>query len=54
MRFDRSAIMRRAHKDYRYWRRVGEPRTFSACLKGAWAAARVARNSGSMKFRMAA
>jgi hypothetical protein len=49
--FDRSAIMKRAHKDFRYWRRAGEPRSFGACLSNAWAAARLARENGSPKFQ---
>lgn len=53
-RFDRSLIMQRAWKDYRYWKRVGEPRTFSECLRGAWQVARLARDSGSQKYQRAA
>jgi hypothetical protein len=53
-KLDRAAIMRRAHRDYRWWRAHGEPRTFGQCLSTAWAAARIARDSGLMKYRRAA
>lgn len=50
MKLDRSAIMKRAHRDFKYWRRVGEHRMFGECLRNAWQVARVARDSGSMKY----
>jgi len=50
MKLDRAAIMRRAHRDYRWWRAHGDPRTFGDCLRNAWAVARLARDSGSAKF----
>jgi len=46
--------MRRAHRDYRWWRAHGEPRSFGQCLSTSWAAARIARDSGSRKFQLAA
>lgn len=52
--FDRAAIMRRAHRDYRFWRRAGEPKSFGECLRGAWAVAKEARATGSMKYAKAA
>jgi len=52
-RIDRSAVMKRAWKDFRYWRKAGEPRTFGDCLRGAWAVARLARDTGSHKFQLA-
>lgn len=50
MKLDKAAVMRRAWTDFRFWQRHGDPRTFGECLRGAWAAARLARDSGSMKF----
>ena len=41
--FDRSAIMRRAHKELADWRRMGDPQSWSWCLKAAWDAARYER-----------
>lgn len=54
MKLDRSLVMRRAHRDYRWWQRHGDPRTFAQCLSGAWKAARLARDIGSQKFARAA
>ena len=54
MKLDRSAVMKRAWRDFRWWERHGDPRTFGECLRGAWAAARLARDTGSAKFRRAA
>jgi hypothetical protein len=53
-KIDRAAVMRRAHADYRWWKRAGAPKPFADCLKGAWAAARMARRIGSTKFKIAA
>jgi hypothetical protein len=53
-RFDRAAVMRRAHQDYRHWQRAEEPKSFRDCLKGAWAVAHHAREIGSHKFQLAA
>jgi hypothetical protein len=53
-KLDRRAVMQRAWRDFRWWRRHGDPRTFSECLRAAWAAARLARDSGSPKFQLAA
>jgi hypothetical protein len=50
MKLDRAAVMRRAHRDFRYWKRVGDPKPFGDCLRNAWAVARLARDSGSAKF----
>lgn len=41
-RYDKSAIMRRAHKDFAWWRRNGNPRSFARCLLTAWAVAKYA------------
>lgn len=54
MKIDRGTVMRRAWKDFRWWRAHGEPRTFGDCLRNAWAVARVARASGSTKYVRAA
>lgn len=51
MKLDKRQIMRRAHADFKWWRDRGAPRTWSDCLKGAWAAARMAKAIGSTKFQ---
>lgn len=43
--FDRHAIMRNAHKRFRDGRRLGLGWTFAQCLRTAWAAARIQRQS---------
>lgn len=53
-RFDRAAVMRRAHADFRFWREAGEPKSFGECLRTAWAVAHHARQIGSNKFQLAA
>ena len=50
MKLDRRQVMQRAWKDFRYWKRVGEPKPFGDCLRAAWSVARMARDSGSVKF----
>jgi hypothetical protein len=50
MKLSRSAVMRDAHRRYRDGKRLGLGWTFGQCLKTAWAAARLARDSGSVKF----
>jgi len=54
MRLDRSAIMKDAHRRYRDGKRLGLGWSFGQCLSTSWAAARIARDSGLMKFRRAA
>ena len=54
MKLDRAAIMRDAHRRYRDGKRLGPGWTFGQCLATAWAAARLARDSGLMKFQLAA
>jgi hypothetical protein len=54
MKLDRSAVMRDAHRRYRDGKRLGLGWTFSQCLKTSWAAARIARETGSRKFQLAA
>ena len=41
-RYDKAAIMRRAHKDFAHWKRAGAPRSFARCLSTAWAVAKFA------------
>lgn len=41
--YDRSAIMRDAHKRFRDGKRLGLGWTFGQCLATAWQAARIAR-----------
>jgi hypothetical protein len=50
MKIDKSAVMRRAHREFKYWRKAGEPKSFSDCLKLSWQVARLARDSGSQKY----
>jgi hypothetical protein len=50
-KIDKGAVMRRAHREFKYWRRVGEPKSFSDCLKLSWQVARLARDSGSQKYQ---
>ena len=42
-RFDRAAIMRRAHARSKFWLAHGVEKSWSDCLRDAWAAARQAR-----------
>ena len=42
-RFDRSAIMSRAHARRKWWLAHGDEKTWSECLQDAWAAARKER-----------
>jgi hypothetical protein len=51
MKIDKSAVMRRAHREFKYWRKAGEPKSFSDCLKLSWQVARLARDSGSQKYQ---
>lgn len=50
MKLDRRQVMQRAWRDFRYWKRVGDPRPFADCLRGAWAVAKMARAIGSTKY----
>jgi hypothetical protein len=54
MKLDRASVMRDAHRRYRDGKRLGLGWTFGQCLSTAWAAARLARDSGSVKYRRAA
>jgi hypothetical protein len=51
MKIDKGAVMRRAHREFKYWRKAGEPKSFSDCLKLSWQVARLARDSGSLKYQ---
>lgn len=42
-KFDRAAIMRRAHARRQFWLAHGIAKTWSECLRDAWAAAQQAR-----------
>ena len=42
-KFDRAAIMRRAHARRKWWRAHGVEKAWSECLQDAWAAARKER-----------
>lgn len=53
-KLDRAAVMRDAHRRFRTGKRLGLGWTFGQCLKTAWAAARMARDIGSMKYARAA
>jgi hypothetical protein len=50
-KLDRRQVMRRAHREFKYWRKAGEPKSFSDCLKLSWQVARLARDSGSTKYQ---
>lgn len=47
MTYDRSAIMKNAHKRYRDGRRLGLGWNFGRCLSTAWAAAKIRRAAES-------
>jgi hypothetical protein len=55
-RYDRRAIMRKAHAEFRASMRRGRPWTFARCLQFAWAVARGqrARLSGGSELSIAA
>lgn len=53
-KIDRAAVMRRAHTDYRWWKRAGVKKSFADRFRGAWAAAHMAPAIGSPKSQIAA
>jgi len=54
MKLDRASVMRDAHRRFRDGKRLGLGWTFGQCLSTSWQAAKMARDSGSMKYARAA
>lgn len=49
--YDRTAIMRDAHKRYRDGKRLGLGWAFGRCLSTAWQAAKMRRGAGEIEMR---